>query len=249
MKRMLPLLLVCLCFCGCVSKEQTQPIDIPTEQSVTQAQNTETTEASTLELHSGIMADGAFDEATLFIGDSLTYGMVTKYLPDNDLLGEAKYMAIPGAAITCYKKGPALGSKVSAYNPEFDGMLIYEAVEQYGDTFHAVYLMLGTNANEYATDQVYIDMVCHLLEHCPNATIYLQLVPNNRSDRVNSEAANGRVQRAFAYFNGESRLQLIDTQTAIGYNLAGDGIHLVTEGQRCWYQALVDYAKQNKIGR
>lgn len=248
MKRILPILLICVFLCGCAP--QAQPGEtVPPEQTAASTEATEATQSLAAGLHSGIKEDGSFDAATLFIGDSLTYGMVTEYLPDNGLLGEAKYMAIPGAAITCYEKGPALGSKVSAYTPEFDGMYMYEAVEAYGEELRAVYLMLGTNANEYATDRVYIDMVSHLLEHCPNATIYLQLVPYNRSDRVNSEAANGRVQRAFEHFNGEERVQLIDTQTAIGYNLAGDGIHLVTKGQQLWYEALVDYAKQNKIGR
>lgn len=248
MKRILPILLVCLCLCGCAPQVQ-QEETAPTEQTTVPAETEETTQSPTAALHSGLKPDGSFDAGTLFIGDSLTFGMVQIYLPDNGFLGEAKYMAIPGAAITCYEKGPALGEKPSAYSPEFEGMYMCQAVEAYGESFTAVYLMLGTNANEYATDQVYIDMVAHLLEYCPNATIYLQLVPYNRSERVNSEAANGRVQRAYDYFSEEKRVQLIDTQTAIGYNLAPDGIHLVTKGQQLWYEAIVDYGYKNGIGR
>lgn len=249
MKRVFSVLLICLCLCGCVAQPEAEPTTVPTEQTTVPVETTETTVSLTAGLHSGIKADGSFDAGTLFIGDSLTYGMVTGYLPDNGLLGEAKYMAIPGAAITCYEKGPALGAKPSAFSPEFEGLYMCQAVEVYGEGITAVYLMLGTNANEYATDRVYMDMVTHLLEHCPDATIYLQLVPYNRSDRVNSEAANGRVQRIFDQLEGEKRLRLIDTQTAIGYNLAPDGIHLVTKGQKCWYEALVAYAEEQEIGR
>lgn len=256
MKRVFSVLLICLCLCGCGVQPAAEPATVPTELTTVPTELTtvpeqtlETTVEVTNGLHSGINDDGSFDEGTLFIGDSLTYGMVTGYLPDNGLLGQAKYMAIPGAAITCYKQGPALGAKPSAYSPQFEGLYMFQAVEAYGEEFTAVYLMLGTNANEYATDKVYAAMVAHLLVNCPNATIYLQLVPNNRSDRVNSEAANGRIQRVYESMPQEDRLQLIDTQTAIGYHLAADGIHLVTEGQQCWYEALVAYAEENEIGR
>ena len=247
--RVLALVLVlCLLLCGCVTKTAVQPLPTAPAETTTPSEPVEeTTQSPTAGLHSGLKPDGSFDEGTLFIGDSLTYGLVTRYLKENGLLGQAKYMAMPGAAITCYEKGPALGVKPAAYSPEFDGLYMYQAVELCGQQVTAVYLMLGTNANEYATDQVYIDMVEHLLKHCPQATIYLQLVPYNRSDRVNSEAANGRVQRAFNHFEGQQRLRLIDTQTAIGYNLAPDGIHLVTKGQQLWYEAIVDYAEENGI--
>lgn len=249
MKVLVLLIAVCLLLGGCVPKQEQPTVPtVPTEE--TQPQTTaETTVSPMAGLHSGLKPDGSFDEGTLFIGDSLTYGMVTKYLPDNGLLGEAKYMAVPGATITCYMQGAVLGVKPAVYSPEFEGLAMYQAVEQTGAQFRAVYLMLGTNANEYATDQIYIDMVAHLLENCPNATIYLQLVPYNQSDRVNSEAANARVQTAYDHFAGERRVLLIDTQTAIGYNLAPDGIHLVTKGQECWYQAIVDYANDSGIAQ
>lgn len=248
MKAVLLILVLCLCLCGCTPETQPPAPTVPIE--TTQPETTEQTTVSPMAgLHSGLKPDGSFNETTLFIGDSLTYGMVTDYLPDNGLLGKAKYIAIPGAAITCYRQGAALGVKAAAYSPEFEGLFVYQAVEQYGAALTAVYLMLGTNANEYATDEVYFDMVAHLIEYCPNATIYLQLVPYNRSDRVNSEAANARVQRAYEHFANERRVQLIDTQTAIGYNLTPDGIHLVTKGQSLWYQAIVDYAVEQGIGQ
>lgn len=249
MKAVLLILILCLCLCGCTPK--TQPPLVPTVPTeTTQPEATEqTTVSAAAGLHSGLKPDGSFDEGTLFIGDSLTFGLVERYLKEEGLLGQAMYMAIPGAAITCYRKGPALGDKPSLYTPEFEGLYLYEAVELAGERVTAVYLMMGTNASEYATDQTYIDMVEHLLESCPNATVYLQLVPYNRSERVNSEFANARVQVAYEHFAGERRVRLIDTQTAIGYNLAPDGIHLVTKGQECWYQAILDYAKDNDIAQ
>ncbi len=248
MKAVLLILVLCLCLCGCTPKTQPPAPTVPTE--TTQPETTEPTTVSPVEgLHSGLKQDGTFDEGTLFIGDSLTYGLVERYLKEEGLLGEAMYMAVPGAAITCYRQGPALGVKAAAYSSEFKGLYMFEAAELAGEKVTAVYLMLGTNASKYATDETYIDMVAHLLESCPNATIYLQLVPYNRSELVNSDTANARVQRAYEYFANERRVRLIDTQTAIGYNLAPDGIHLVTKGQALWYQAIVDYAAEQGIGQ
>lgn len=247
------LILLLACLSGCTAQKMDYaPSSVPAEQVTEHEIQPQTTaEMENLQpmpmLHSGLREDGAFDEGTLFIGDSLTYGMVEGYLPDNGLLGGARYMAIPGAAITCYMQGPALESQTCACSPEFEGLYLYQGVEQAGEEVTAIYFMMGTNASKYATDQTYIDIVSHMLESCPNATVYLQLVPHNRSERVNSETANARVQNAFSYFADEPRVRLIDTQTAIGYNLAPDGIHLVTKGQECWYQAIVTYAAEHEI--
>lgn len=265
MKKALALLLAAVLLCGCAPAEQT-PETEPTEATAapteeTQApteEPTEATEAPTEEpteppfqLHSGIREDGSFDEGTLFIGDSLTYGMVAIYLPENQFLGDARYIAMPGATILAYFQGPMLSSTgyYSYYSPEFEGLYMYEGVEAAGEKTTAIYFMMGTNYSKYATDETYIQIVEHMLESCPNATVYIQLVPNDLSSQIDHEIANRRVRNAYEYFQqeGNERVLLIDTQTAIGYHLLGDGIHLNEEGQDCWYHALLAFAKENQI--
>ena len=250
MKKLIAIVLLLGLLTGCAAQTPAPVAEVETTQPVTTQPVVETIqEEEKSPLHSGLNSDGSFDEFTLFIGDSLTYGMVTGYLPDNGYLGGAKYMAIPGGAITCYMKGPRLGEKPSAYTQEFEGLTMRQAVEQYGKPIRAVYLMLGTNATEYDSDAMYAEMVDHLLTYCPDATIYLELVPRDRSVKVSSEKANQRINRVFQQFQDEPRVQLIDTNTAIGDHLAADGIHLQEKGQACWYKAIVDYAAEKGIER
>lgn len=231
---------------------QTQPAEpsmLPTEPP------TETTQPVTepeSPLHSGIREDGSFDEGTLFIGDSLTYGLVLEYLEPNGLLGDARYMAMPGAVVSVFFTGPSLktnGVVMSAYSPEFEGMLMSEAVTLAGDEVTAIYYMMGTNYSRYVTADTYIEIVNHLLETCPNATVYLQLVPFSRNEAVAYGKANRQITEAYQYFSdmGVERVLLVDTHTAIGSNLIHDGIHLTATGQACWYGELVAFAEENGI--
>jgi len=269
MKRIIALLAVTgilLCGCGSVSEgtsdletEVSTPVtDAPTEEPTeapTEAPTEEPTEAPTeppFPLHSGIREDGSFDAHTLFIGDSLTYGLVSIYLTDNKLLGDAMYMAYPGAPPTVYFNGPSLNVRDPInclLSPGFNGLLMCDAVELVGNETHAVYFMMGTNHVDAVCTDTYIEIVEHLLETCPDATIYLQYVPRSWKSHVPYEAANQRIWDTYTLFaeKGETRVQLIDTCTAIGENLNTDGIHLTIAGQEAWYQALVAYAEENGI--
>lgn len=264
MKKLCGLLVLALLLCGCgqtasVPEDPEDQMPEAVEQTTgepTEETTQETTGPAVLEpetaRHCGIREDGSFDEGTLFIGDSLTYGMVTEYLPDNGFLGDARYMAVPGAALTAYFQGNPLGSAYTsgaAYTEEFDRLRMYEAVETAGDSVTAVYFMLGTNYSKYAGEDTYRKIVEHILESCPNATVFLQIVPLETSPKVNYQLATqwaGDVYTAFREA-GCQRIFLIDTQTAIGKRLTHDGIHLTAEGQACWYQALVDFTRENEI--
>ena len=271
MRRIIALLTltgILLCGCGSVSEEVPSttepeistaateaPTEAPTEEP-TEAPTEEPTEAPTeppFPLHSGIREDGSFDEHTLFIGDSLTYGLVSLYLKDNHLQGDAMYMAYPGAPPTVYFNGPSLSVRdprnclLSSY--DFNGLLMSKAVELVGDQVHAVYFMMGTNHVDAVCTDTYIEIVEHLLATCPNATIYLQLVPYSWKSHVPYEDTNQWIREAYALFaeRGETRVQCVDTFTAIGDNINTDGIHLTIAGQEEWYKGLVAYAKENDI--
>ena len=202
-------------------------------------------------LHSGIRSDGTFGEGTLFIGDSLTVGLVKHYLTDNQLLGDARYLAACGAALTAFHLGPRMGDGTTpcVYSPEYEGLRMQEAILVEPQRTTAVYIMLGTNYSKYASDETYIEIVDALLQSCPNATVYLQLVPNDDSERVNSARANQMTQRVYDYYlsAGNERVQCVDTCAAIGWCLAADGIHLTTEGQENWYNCLLAFAAENGI--
>lgn len=271
MKRIIALLsLAGILLCGCGRSEQgeaqtdpkpelviaTEETQAPPETEAPTEPEPEQTEAPTehvvpeFQLHSGIREDGTFDEGTLFIGDFLTYGLVKGYLTDRELLGDARYMIIPNAALPAFYYGPKLSKEAdSLHSPEFDGLLLCEAIQVAGEDTTAIYFMMGTNVSKYATDETYVQIVEDMLLACPNATIFLQLVPYDRSTRVNYEEANRRVLASYEYFRQEGieRVFLIDTQTAIGYNLTKEGIQLTAEGQACWYQALVAFSDGNHI--
>lgn len=256
------LLLLALLLSGCGKQEAvseatqpqlTEPVAVtePTEPETEPPTEPEPTEPP-VQLHSGIREDGSFDAGTIFVGDSLTYGLLTQQLKRDKLRGDCKYMAIPGGSLTIYFDGPKLitnGQVYCFFTKDFEGMYMSEAVAAVGEEATAIYFMLGTNYSDKATDQTYIDIVSHMLENCPNATVYLQLVPYATNPGVEYKEANRRVMVAYNYFveQEEPRVRLIDTQTAIGFNLTTDGVHLTNEGYACWYQALLDYAQENDI--
>lgn len=252
------MLLVCLflCACGSDTAEPTLESTVPTQAPPTESVVTEpvvTEPAATepaVERHSGIREDGSFDSGTLFIGDSLTNGLVYTQLMYHKLLGDAKYMAIIGAAPQTFFNGPHLSEELSCiYSPQFDNMIFSEAVASVGSQITAVYFMMGSNYSDYTGTDTYIAIVDYLLEHCPNATIYLQTVPYSPSPKVHYEEMNRFIQEAYTYYvlEGNSRVMLIDTKEAIGANLSADEIHLSGTGYACWYQELLAFAEENSI--
>lgn len=259
------LLAIAILLCGCARENtgETQPLSQATEpisetstlpeptEEITQPATVETQPTQPEEiLHSGIREDGSFDGGTLFIGDSQTYGMVTDYLPSMQLLGDARYMAIPGASPLAYFLGPILNhnSIECAYSPEFEGMLISEGVAAAGESITAIYFMMGSNFTDYVTVDTYIGILEHMLSCCPNATIYLQIIPYSTSYGVRAAEATECILESYEYFADNPRVMLVDTQSAIGYDgLNSRGVHLTKEGQARWYHALVSFAQENQI--
>ena len=201
-------------------------------------------------LHSGIREDGSFDEGTLFIGDSLTNGLLYIHMRQNKLIGNSKYMAIVGAPPQDFFYGPKLCDEISCIQSwEFTNKTMSQGVAAVGKKITAVYFMMGTNYSSHTNTDTYIKITDYLLKHCPNATIYLQTVPYSTSPNVAYEAMNRYIREAQQHYvdEGITRVLLINTMEAIGEHLNADGVHLNPQGYACWYQAILDFAAENSI--
>lgn len=254
-------LVLCVSLCGCEPEApvetlptQTQPTEtmqLTTEPIATTRPAVQTTPVRTWDAHSGIRDDGSFNGGTLFIGDSLTYGLITEYLqPYDDMLGEARYMATVGAPLPCFfQESYRLGSRESSiYSKEFKGKTYAEGAQAAGDTLTAIYIMLGTNYGGVSVE-AYVKVVDFLLENCPRATVYLQTIPYSWSESVHEEEVNGYIQGAYEHYlqQGTERVFLIDTYTAIDTFVKHDGVHLSPDGYDAWYNAIVSFAYNNDI--
>ena len=138
----------------------------------------------------------------------------------------------------------------SICTPQFYGMTFSEAVAAAGGDVTAIYLMLGTNYDLYASAEQYIEIVDYLLECCPDATVYLQTIPISTRDSVHYGEVNSYIREAALHYQDleEDRVQLIDIFDSVGEEyLKSDGVHLENTGYEAWYDVLVAYAAENHI--
>lgn len=241
-----------LCGCSAPAPETTVPVS-ETTVPVTTAQPTAPRETQPKwddNIHSGLRADGTFSDGTLFIGDSLTYGLVKSYLQEYGILGDARYMAVVGAPLGRFFSGQTLGSDESSiFSDSFYGLSYSQAVTQVGESATAIYLMLGTNYNADTDTEHYIEVVDYLLQTCPNATVYLQKIPICGNEAVDVSGVNVSLEETLDHYaaQGVSRVMVIDTFTAIGLSQGYDGIHLNADGMDAWYMAIMANANNNQI--
>ena len=201
-------------------------------------------------IHSGLSADGSFGPGTVFIGDSLTVGLVCQQLMPEKLIGNAKYMAKTGAPLRSFLSHSYLMEEEnSVYSWEFLERSYMESIAMVGDSARAIYFMLGTNFDIDNNAESYINAVEYLLKVCPNATIYMQTIPYSSSDQVHWEEVNRSIQEAYQHFSRQNiqRVMVIDTHEGIGDSTAADGVHLTVEGYRLWYETIVRFAEENQI--
>lgn len=252
-KRILLLLCTALLLGGCAAEEAPETTSAATVAETTLPVTVPTTEGKPQwddNIHSGVREDGTFTAGTLFIGDSLTYGLVKSYLQAYDLIGQARYMSVVGAPLGRFFSGQTLGSDDSShYSEEFYGLSYSEAVAKVGEEATAIYLMLGTNYNSDTDTEHYIEVVDYLLENCPNATVHLQKIPLCGNENVDVSGVNVSLEETLAHYQnqGVQRVMLIDTFTVIGLSQGYDGIHLNAEGMDAWYLAIVANARNNDL--
>jgi len=251
MKKFVVFLCIAALLCGCSASvsETTAPettVPVTTQATVPAEMETQWDD----NIHSGLRPDGTFSAGTLFIGDSLTYGLVKSYLQEYGMLGEAKYMAVVGAPLGRFFSGQTLGSdSSSAYTDSFFGLSYSQAVAQVGESATAIYMMLGTNYNADTDTEHYIEVVDYLLETCPNATVFLQKIPICGNEAVDVSGVNVSLEETVDHYaaQGVSRVMVIDTFTAIGLSQGYDGIHLNSEGMDAWYLAIMANARNHNL--
>ena len=248
------LLAVLLSMAGCGKRQEAAAemlqteITEPSAEPVTEPAPTEPAAEPEILLHSGIREDGSFNEHTLFLGDSLTYGLVEHELKVTGRLGEARYAGKCGAHVGIYGDGTLLVPDDRAlcyFSEEFRGMTVPEAAEAMGGDAWAIYYMFGTNYDRDGSAQDYIEVFDSLLEVCPNATIYLQTVPQGD---VAWRTINGRIREAYAHYADQPRVQLLDVGGTIGRHIVNDGVHQTPLGRQLWVEAILAYAEENQIG-
>ena len=198
----------------------------------------------------GVEPDGTFNESALFIGDSLTAGLIQR-LRATERLGGARYMAICSYAMQSFFGGPYLNeSSAEQYgmecSPEFYGQSYAQAVRTAGESVGAIYYMLGTNGSQNVTPENYISILEYLRECCPDAAIYAQTIPYSEYALSDYAHVNGVVVESVEALRaaGDQKIYVLDTFTAIGtQHMSGDGLHLNADGQELWYALIAgEYA-------
>lgn len=194
------------------------------------------------------------DSRTVLVGDSLTCHLVDYFLKPMDLLCGASYMAAPNSAVNYYFEDwwPLKPLEQNAYgsttNPGLEGLTFAEAVEATAGRFERVLFLMGSNSSEYSVVEDYTVVIDHMLENWPEATIYVQTVPDSVTGVVATERINGVIADTVAYYEalGETRVVLLDSHSCWGSGCyLPDGAHLTDIGIRRWY----DFLAQNLLAR
>ena len=114
--------------------------------------------------------------------------------------------------------------------------------------FERVLFLMGSNSSEYSVVEDYTVVIDHMLENWPEATIYVQTVPDSVTGVVATERINGVIADTVAYYEalGETRVVLLDSHSCWGSGCyLPDGAHLTDIGIRRWY----DFLAQNLLAR
>ena len=188
---------------------------------------------------------GTFSDSTLFIGDSLTYQLIENYLLPNKFIGGASYMAAPCTTAKYFLSSywvltPSEDNRYGvACNTEFQDLSFGDALAVNKGKYDTVFFLLGSNNSSYVTRNQYLDAIDLILRYNPDATIYLQTVPNSPTGAVETERVNGLVREAVSAMNadGSDNIKLLDTNSVWNSAcIADDGVHLTALGLDAWYR-------------
>lgn len=189
------------------------------------------------------------DSETVLVGDSLTCHLIAMFLRPYDLLNGASYMAAPNSAVNYYFEDwwPLKPLEQNGYGSEtsagLEGLTFAEAVEATEGKFTRVLFLMGSNSSEYSVVEDYTVVIDHMLEYWPEATIYMQTVPDSTTGVVATERINSVIRAAVTHYeeHEETRVKLLDTNSCWGSGCyLPDGAHLTDLGLRTWYSYLAE---------
>lgn len=189
------------------------------------------------------------DSETVLVGDSLTCHLIAMLLRPYDLLCGASYMAAPNSAVNYYFEDwwPLEPLEQNAYGSEtsegLEGLTFAEAVEATAGQFTRVLFLMGSNSSEYSVVEDFTVVIDHMLLYWPDATIYMETVPDSSTGVVATERINGIIREAVEHYEAqeETRVKLLDTNSCWGSGCyLPDGAHLTELGLRTWYKYLAE---------
>lgn len=184
-------------------------------------------------------------EGTLFIGDSITHHLYRQELVPTDTVGGASFMACSNAGIPHYfadwarLKEADWNSHGCSYDAEFKNLSYYKAVEQSAGRWNRIFFMMGSNGSGKLTYESYKEVIDHIYANNPEATIYLQTVPDCRTGTVHTDAVNAIVAQTVAAYEEEgiSTVKLLDTNSIwTDECIVRDGVHLSMPGLEKWHE-------------
>lgn len=192
---------------------------------------------------------GVFDSGTLFIGDSNTYHFVTRYLQPMGYMGQASAMACVNFGVPHFfsDKYTLTAADWNFYgcvcDPDFAGMSYYRAIEAAAGRYSNIYVLLGSNVSLQLTAENYRQVIEFISDANPNATVYLQTVPDCHTGAVGTWYVNGCIEDALEAMlaDGRDNLVLLDTNAVwVPGCVAFDGVHLTAAGYEAWYKLISD---------
>ena len=184
-------------------------------------------------------------EGTLFIGDSITHHLCSQELAPTDCIGGASFMACSNAGIPHYfadwarLKEADWNSHGCSYDAEFKNLSYCKAVELSAGRWNRIFFMMGSNGSGKLTYESYKEVIDHIYANNPEATIYLQTVPDCRTGTVMTDAVNEIVAQTVAAYAeaGITTVKLLDTNSIwTDECIVRDGVHLSALGLRRWHE-------------
>jgi len=223
--------------------------DVPEPPAETETTSSEDGSDAALRLDESALT---FPAGTLFIGDSITHHLYRKHLLPTGYVGEASFMACSNAGIPHFfakwarLKNADWNGHGTSYDKEFENLSYAAAIEQSAGRWDRIFFMMGSNGSGTLTYESYKEVIDYIYANNPQATIYLQTVPNCSTGTVKTQAVNDIVAATVAAYAAEGidSVKLLDTNSIwTDECMAPDDVHLCELGLQRWHEYICTEAR------